>query len=177
MKCERCGWPTSLWQRDLFSGLCDKCQRIEKDMPGVDAQVAVRKALVAHVVNLLNKGVSLETAQSMMTSHGFDQQTASAVIHGAIAKRENKYPKITCPLCGASMAPGMASIRQSVGGATIDVLSVLGGGITAMPGHLYFRKIEGGDEINIDTRRAAQFCSNCETFAIVGRRKGDLQDQ
>jgi hypothetical protein len=173
MKCERCGWPTSLWQRDLFSGLCGKCQQIDKSMPGADAQIAVLKALVAHVVDRLNQGETPETVQGMMSSNGFDPQTASTVIASAIAERERKYPKITCPVCGAFMTPGKASIRPSMAGVAVDALSVLGGGITALPESLYFRKTEGADQIEIDTHRASHYCYSCETFAIVGKHSSE----
>src|SRR5262249_27607192 len=142
----------------------------DKVMPGADAQIAVRKALVAHVVDLLNKGETPETVQSIMSSNGFDQQTSSTVIDSAITEREKKYPKITCPVCGTMMTPGKTLICQSTTGLVVNVLSVLGGGITAMPQSLYFRRIEGGGQIEIDTGRTSHYCYNCETFTILGKQ-------
>jgi hypothetical protein len=34
MKCKRCGWLTSPWQRDLWSGLCAACRKVDETSPG-----------------------------------------------------------------------------------------------------------------------------------------------
>jgi hypothetical protein len=175
MNCERCGWPTSVWQRDLVSGLCDRCRHLESTMPGADPQTAVRKALSGHVIGLLNKGESANAIRSTMIANGFDEQTASAAITDATTERELKLAKheikprtIKCPICGTTMTPGQASVQASVTGNVLDVVSVLAGGISAMPQYLYFRPSDGSGAIEINTKSAAQYCFHCATFVIAG---------
>jgi hypothetical protein len=143
-------------------------------MSEADPQTAVRKALSGHVIGLLNNGESANAVRSTMLANGFDEQTASTAITEATTERERKLAKheikpltIKCPLCGTTMTRGQASVQASVTGSVIDVVSVLAGGVSAMPQCLYFRPSEGG-AIDINTKGAAYYCFHCATFVIAG---------
>jgi hypothetical protein len=79
MRCTRCRWPSSIWQRDLRSGLCDKCRQIAKGTPALDPQVAVQKALSAHAFDLLKRGECTTTIAGRMIAIGLGEKTVTSV--------------------------------------------------------------------------------------------------
>ncbi len=87
MKCKRCGWPMSNWQRDLFSRLCDQCQRIDRAMPGLDPELAAHHALYARAIELLNQGESPEAVERTMITNGVGPQVAASMLQEIGAQR------------------------------------------------------------------------------------------
>lgn len=64
-RCTRCGQPTSLWKRDLFSGQCRKCQALQEQKRNHQAAIEERQGrgrLLACVYFLLGLMILLLTA-------------------------------------------------------------------------------------------------------------------
>ena len=65
MKCTRCGWPTSVWRNDLVSGLCERCQRVDRESPGLDPQAAATQALYGHAADLFETTRAITAAAGL----------------------------------------------------------------------------------------------------------------
>jgi hypothetical protein len=87
MKCKRCGWSTSSWQRDLWSGLCVECQKIDRASPQLDASEAVRQALWAHASRCLEHGEPVAELEQKLAATGLAPQDAAAVVGEAVSRR------------------------------------------------------------------------------------------
>ena len=87
MKCKRCGWPTSLWQRDLSSGLCPECRKIDRAFPGLEAAAAVQQALSIHAARCLERGESPAGLEQKLLASGLPPQEAAALARDAVAQR------------------------------------------------------------------------------------------
>lgn len=85
MKCSRCRWPTSLWQRDLGSGLCGRCQWVDAVLPGLDRETARWQSLCIRIANRLCRGEPPESIQSKMRTYGFPEEMASDLVTGVAA--------------------------------------------------------------------------------------------
>jgi hypothetical protein len=87
MKCKRCRWPTPLWHRDLWSGLCAECRKIDQAAPGLDAPAAARQALYSHAAHCLERGETPAGLERKLMGNGFQPQEAAAVVHELVSQR------------------------------------------------------------------------------------------
>src|SRR5262245_63520572 len=79
MRCARCHWPTSIWSRDLASGLCGKCQKVDATCPGIGPQAAILQAVYSHAAELMSRGTSAADVEKKMLETGLDPQSAAAI--------------------------------------------------------------------------------------------------
>src|SRR5262245_28038140 len=88
MRCRRCRWSTSLWQRDLFSRLCARCRQIDAVQPGLDREDAAREALYAHAEASLGRGAAPAELEGQLAGCGLHPQEAASVVRDLVARRE-----------------------------------------------------------------------------------------
>jgi hypothetical protein len=87
MKCNRCGWPTSLWQRDLTSGKCPVCQEIDRAFPGLEARAIIQHALSLHAIRCLERGENPEDVERKLLASGLPPREAADLARDAVARR------------------------------------------------------------------------------------------
>jgi hypothetical protein len=87
MKCTRCGWSTSIGQRDILNGLCAECRKIAADAPDFDPEDAKQLALTAHAGTALARGQSPDRVLEQLLSAGCEKDVATRVMTEASARQ------------------------------------------------------------------------------------------
>jgi hypothetical protein len=86
MKCKRCGWPTSLWERDIWSGLCEECRQVDRHFPGLEGPAALQQALSTHAARCLEHGESPDGLERKLLAAGLQPQEAASLAREVIAR-------------------------------------------------------------------------------------------
>jgi hypothetical protein len=90
MRCKLCQWKVSFWARSLFTGICEECDRIQRQKPALDGPAVALLAKEQYARRAFKKGKASEVILKLLTDSGLEQATAATMVDGFVAAQNQE---------------------------------------------------------------------------------------